>query len=412
MNPVYGEVAAMDVHKKMLAVVIAIRDAGEGEELREKFGTTVRELQRLKEWLNACGVEEVVMESTAQYWRPVWTELEGVFGLHLAQAQSNRAPHGRKSDFADASRLLRRFYAQELRLSFVPDPEQRTWRDLTHTRWELTRSKVALYNHIEILLERAQIKLSSVISDVLGASGRRILQSLAAGVSDPAALASLADRRLRASTEELQDALGGQLGDEQRFILRIYLQQLRLFDRQLTVLDSQIAQCLKAQRDAIERLCGIPGVSIDAAHQVIAEMGPDAQAFPSAAQAASWVGVCPGRHESAGQSSSQASPFGNRAMRRIITQIAWGAVRTKDSFFQLLFKRCTARLGVQKALWAVAHRIVRLIWKILHEKVHYVERGPNLDPLARERRKRNLLRQLKTLGYAATLSPLPASDPA
>jgi transposase len=222
MNPVYGEVAAIDVHKKMLAVVIAIRDAGEGEELREKFGTTVRELQRLKEWLSACGVEEVVMESTAQYWRPVWTELEGVFGLHLAQAQSNRAPHGRKSDFADASRLLRRFYAQELRLSFVPDPEQRTWRDLTHTRWELTRSKVALYNHIEILLERAQIKLSSVISDVLGASGRRILQALAAGVSDPAALASLADRRLRASTEELQDALGGQLGDEQRFILRIY----------------------------------------------------------------------------------------------------------------------------------------------------------------------------------------------
>ena len=295
----------------------------------------------------------------------------------------------------------------------MPDPEQRAWRDLTHTRWELTRRKVTLYNHIEILLERAQIKLSTVISDVLGTSGRRILQALAAGVSDPVALAALADRRLRASGEQLQEALAGQLREDQRFILRMYLQQLRLLDRQLKALDGQLARALKGQQEAIQRLCEIPGASIEAAHQIIAEMGPEAQAFPSAAQAASWVGVCPGHHESAGQSSSQASPFGNRAMRRIITQIAWGAVRTKDSFFQMLFKRWTARLGVQKALWAVAHRLVRLIWKILHEKVRYLERGPlHLDPLARERRKRSLLRQLKALGYAATLAPLPSTNPA
>ena len=231
------------------------------------------------------------MESTAQYWRPVWMELEGAFRLHLAQAQSNRAPHGRKSDFADAWRLLRRFYAHELKLSFVPDPEQRNWRDLTHTRWELIRSKVALHNHIEILLERAQIKLTSLISDVLGVSGRRVLEALAQGVSEPAELAALADRRIRASKEELRDALTGRLADEQPFILRLYLQQLSLLDRQLEALDQQIAECLKLQQAAIERLCEIPGTSLDAAHQIIAELGPDAEAFPSAAQAASWVGV-------------------------------------------------------------------------------------------------------------------------
>lgn len=403
MNRVYGKAAAIDVHKKMLAVVVD----DTVPEVSARFGTTVSELRRLQEWLQGHGVEEVVMESTAQYWRPVWMQLEGAFRLHLAQAQSNRAPHGRKNDFADAWRLLRRFYSRELRLSFVPDPEQRSWRDLTHTRWELTRSKVALHNHIEVLLERAQIKLTSIISDLLGTSGRRMLAALAQGVSDPAELAALADRRIRASAEELQDALTGRLQNEQRFILRLYLQQLRLLDKQLEVLESQIAQCLKPQQDAIQRLCEIPGTSIAAAHQIIAELGPHAEACPSAAQAASWVGVCPGLHESAGQSSSHASPFGNRAMRRIITQVAWGAVRTKDSFFQVLFKRWAARMGVQKALWAVAHRLVRLIWKVLHDKVHYLERGPaNLDPIAREKRKCRLVRQLRNLGYAATLTPL------
>jgi transposase len=328
----------------MLAVVVG--NSGEPE-LEARFGTSVSELRQLREWLREQGVEEVVMESTAQYWRPVWMELEGAFRLHLVQAQSNRAPHGRKSDFADAWRLLRRFYAHDLRLSFVPEPEQRSWRDLTRTRWELTRSKVALYNHIEVLLERAQIKLTSVIADVLGLSGRRILEALAQGVSDAGELAALADRRIRASQEQLQEALAGQLGNEQRFILRLYLQQLSLLDTQLEALDHQITECRKGQRDAIQRLCEIPGFSLEAAHQVIAELGPQAAAFPSAAQAASWV--CPGLHESAGQSSSQASPFGNRTLRHIITQIAWAACapRTVSS------KSCS---GVGRLAWAYRRR--------------------------------------------------------
>jgi transposase len=205
-------VAGIDVHKKMLAVVIAEVKVGEMEFQRRRFGTTPSELRELADWLRQQEVAEAVMESTAQYWRPVWLALEGTCELHLAQARSNGARRGRKSDFRDAERLVHRFVADELVLSFVPEGEQRGWRWLTRTRYTLVRDRNRVQNQMEGLLEDAQIKLSSKITDLFGVSGRRILQALAdqkGGPLDPQKLASLGDEHLRASREELQDALDG-----------------------------------------------------------------------------------------------------------------------------------------------------------------------------------------------------------
>lgn len=203
-------VAGIDVHKKMLAVVIANARDRDLQFECHRFGTTVSELQNLSTWLRAHSVQEVVMESTAQYWRPVWLALEGQFQLRLAQARSNRGPRGRKTDFRDAKRSVSRLLSDELTLSYVPDAEQRGWRTLTRTKYQLTRDRVRLQNQLESLLEECQIKLSSIVSDLLGASGQRILRAIAAGESNPAKLRELGDKRLRATDEQLRDALNGQ----------------------------------------------------------------------------------------------------------------------------------------------------------------------------------------------------------
>ena len=399
-------VAGIDVHKAMLAVVMGQEGDGEQHWIRRKFGTTVAEIRHLAAWLAEHKVERVVMESTAQYWRPVWLGLEPHFVLHLAQPLSNAAPRGRKTDFADALRLVKRLLADELRLSFVPDAEQRPWRHLSRTRTKLLSDRVRLQNQIEALLEEGQIKLSVVISDLLGVSGRRILAVLAAGPSTPEQLGQLADGRLHASQEQLAEALAGQLHPVYRTVLELHLERLTVLDRQVERLEKELHAAQAACQDTIRRLCAIPGVGLSAARQLLAELGPLADAFPSAGHLASWVGVCPGRKESAGVSTSDRSAKGNRAMRRVLTQMAWAAVRVKGSLFENLFRRWVPRLGPQQAIWATAHRLVRLIWKILHQGVEYTEFGPLLNPAAIERRKRRLIRELRKLGVSIDDSPL------
>lgn len=399
-------VAGIDVHKAMLAVVVGQEVHGEQQWIRRKFGTTVAEVRHLAAWLGQYRVEHVVMESTAQYWRPVWLGLEQHFVLHLAQPLSNAAPRGRKTDFADALRLVKRLMADELRLSFVPDAEQRQWRRLSRTRTGLLCDRVRLQNQIEALLEEGQIKLSAVISDLLGVSGRRILAALAAGPSAPEQLVELADGRLHATKEQLAEALAGQLRPVYRTVLELHLERVALLDRQIERLEKELHAAQAAYQDTIRRLCAIPGVGLPAARQILAELGPLADAFPSAGHLASWVGVCPGRKESAGVSTSDRSAKGNRAMRRVLTQMAWAAVRVKGSLFENLFRRWAPRLGPQQAIWATAHRLVRLIWKILHQGVEYIEFGPMLNPAAIERRKRRLIRELRKLGIPVDYSPL------
>jgi len=404
--------AGIDVHKSMLAVVIAdVAVEGQWRFCRRKFGATENELRQLMNWLEEQGVREVIMESTAQYWKPVWHQLEGHFELYLAQAQSNRAPRGRKRDFTDAERLLRRHVARELILSFVPNPEQRMWRTLTHTKYQLSRDRVRLQNQLESLLEDARIKLSGCVTDLLGVSSRRMLRALAAGETDAAHLADMAHAGLHATAEELRDALqaAATMNSLHRQILGLFLSRLELIENHMDALDTAIAAALRAHNDAVLRLADVPGFGIDSAQQVIAEVGPTAATFPSPEQLSSWVGACPGREESAEVSSSNRSPKGNRAMRRVLNQVANAAVKSKGSVFQIRYLKLRARLGHNKAIWAIVHRLCRLTWKILHQGVAYIEYGKRLNPNAAKRRISKLVRELRRLGYHAQLTPLPTA---
>jgi len=424
------KIAGIDVHKRMLAVVVAdVAGPGEYQFERRKVGTSPDQLRLLAQWLVEQEVEEVVMESTAQYWKPVWQALERYWKaacqkregagpkcgtLHLAQAKSNRAPQGRKNDFADAERLVKRLVAQELVLSFVPDTEQRLWRTVTRKKQQLTCDRVRLQNQLECVLEEAHIKLSSLVSDLLGVSARRMLQALAEGETNPETLAALADRRLRATPSQLCDALGAcqQLNQVYRRLLKMALEELKLLEQQQDQLDKMISELLALHQDAVRRVAEIPGLGVDSAHQVIAEVGPTAAVFPSAKNLASWVGVCPGEEQSADQSQSSRSPKGNCAMRRILNQAAHAAVKVKGSIFEVVFRRLKARLEYQEAIWAIAHRICRLIWKILHDNVRYEERGPEVSAKSKQIRTAKMIRQLRALGYRVEPTNLPAGSPA
>jgi transposase len=422
-------IAGIDVHKKMLAVAVAdVAVEGDFHFERLKVGTSPVQLRALADWLVEHEVEEVVMESTAQYWRPVWEALERYWRptrrtradaspasgtLHLAQAQSNRAAGGRKRDVPDAERLVKRLVAQELILSFVPDAEQRLWRTVMRRKYQITRNRVQLHNRLESLLEEAHIKISSVVSDLLGTSARRMLRAVGDGETDPTALAALADSRLRATPDQLRDAFGAcaDLHPVYRRLVKLTLDELRLIEDQLAQLDQQMADLLTAHHDAVQRLAEVPGLGVDSAQQIIAEVGASAAAFPSAKQLASWMGACPGNEESAGVNYSHRCPKGNRQMRRILNQAANAAVKAKGTIFAVVYRRIVPRLGHAQAIGAIAHRLCRLIWKILHERVRYEERGPAVSEEAKKVRARKMIRELRSLGYHVEL-PAPTSSPA
>ena len=406
-------IAGIDVHKAMLAVVFTADSSGEGEIQfeRPKFGATPEQLRMLVDWLTQNRVQSAVMESTAQYWKPVWRALEGKCDLHLAQAQSNRAPKGRKRDFADAERLVRRFVADELILSFVPDREQRLWRTLTRSKTQMTKQKTEALNQMEAFLEEAGIKLSSLVSTLGGVSSRRILQALSEGETDLQKLARLADPGLQASSAKLEDALSAAatLDPDYRLLLGLFLQRLEAAEQQIEQLRRLIAQRMKAHRDAVVRLAEIPGVGVDSALQIIAEIGPEAATFVAPEKLASWIGVCPGSHESAEVNRNSESPRGNRPMRRILGLTANAAIKTKGSIFEQLYHRWVPRMGHNCALWAVAHKMVRVIWTILHQHLRYLEKGYVANPRAARQRAARLLRQLKRLGYSVQIQPLAPS---
>lgn len=417
-------IAGIDVHKKMLAVVIAdVAGDGEYQFERRKFGASPDQLRLLAEWLVKQEVDEVVMESTAQYWKPVWEALEQHWqparrqregagpmsgSLHLAQAKSNRGPRGRKNDFADAERLIKRLVAQELVLSFVPDAEQRLWRTITRRKHQLTGDRVRLQNQLEALLEQAHIKLSSFVSDLLGVSARRMLQALADGETDPSALAALAHARLRATPEQLRDALGActQLNPVYRRLLQMILEELKLLERHMDDLDKEISTLLQSHQQAVQRLAEVPGLGVDSGQQIVAEVGVTAATFPSAKNLSSWVGSCPGEEKSAEVSQSTRSPKGNRTMRRLLNQAAHAAIKVKGSIFELVFSRLRTRMEYQEAIWAIAHRICRLTWKILHQGVSYEERGPEVSAKSRRTRTTKMIRELRKLGYH--VEPIPS----
>jgi len=422
-------IAGIDVHKKMLAVVVCDVEVDDEYDFeRCRFSSTPDHLRLLAEWLIARDVEEVVMESTAQYWKPVWAALERYWKpicqkrkdtapssgtLHLAQAQSNRGRRGRKKDFPDAERLVKRLVANELILSFVPDAEQRLWRTVTRRKHQLTRNHVRLQNQLESLLEECHIKLSSLVSDLFGVSARRMLKALAEGETDPAALVALADQRLRATPTQLVDALGAcaELNPVYRRLLGLVLEELRFIEQQMAQLDQEIASLLTQHRDAVERLAEVPGLGVDSAQQIIAEVGATAASFPRGKNLVSWVGACPGDEESAGVSRSHHSPKGNRNMRRLLNQCASAAVKMKGSIFQLLYRRLLPRLGHKQAIWAIAHKLCHLIWMVLHKGIRYEERGPAVSERSKRVRTNRMVRILRKLGYQVEPPIIPPCTP-
>jgi len=260
-------------------------------------------------------------------------------------------------------------------------------------------------NQLEALLEEAHIKLSSLVSDLLGVSARRMLKAIADGGTDPAALAALGDKKLRATPAQLCDALGAcaELKAIYRRLLKMFLEDLQLIEQQIGQLDQEMAALLSQHPEAVQRLAEIPGLSVDSAQQIIAEVGATAATFPSGKQLSSWVGACPGDEESAEVSRSHRSPKGNRHMRRILNQCANAAVKAKGTIFEIVYRRLVPRLGHNQTIGAIAHRLCRLIWIILHRGVRYEERGPSVSTNSKRQRTTRMIRELRKLGYRVEL---------
>jgi transposase len=402
MDSVYRWIAGIDVHKKMLAVVVRQEREERIDYVQRKFGTTRSELRHVAGWLQQEQVGEVVMESTAQYWRPVWYELEKHFRLHLTHPLKTRAPRGRKWDFRDAQRLTDRCSSGDLNESFVPGAEERSWRWMTRTRVQIKRKLSVIRSQVEGLLEQGGIKLAAVASDLFGASGWAMLVELAQGETDVDKLAAQARGSLRHKQAELKEALAGRLEPVYRFLLRQQMDQVVLLRQQVLEINVALAEAMKEHTATVYRLSKIPGVDLYAAQELLAEIGPRAATFASAEQFASWAGVCPGSQESAGISHSHRSPKGNRYLRRLLSQIAWAAIHTKDTIFAGLFARLKPRIEAKGAAWAVAHRVAKLIWMVLHQGVEYQEKGT--APLNRRtltRKFRRLLQECAKAGFDA-----------
>jgi transposase len=271
---------------------------------------------------------------------------------------------------------------------------------------QLTRDRVRLQNQMECLLEEMRIKLSIVVSNLLGASGLRILHALAQGESDPKKLAELGDERLHCTEEQLVDALTGRVQPMHREMLGLQLQRLELIDQQMAQLNLMIAQAMKSHQDAVIRLAEVPGLGVDSAQQIIAEVGAQASTFSSAAELTAWVGTCPGKEESAEQNQSSRCAKGNKYLRRVLNQAAHAAVAKKGCHFQVVFRRLMPRLGYKSAIWAVAHRLCRVVWKILHEGVRFIEQGHEVGPREKKQRPQMLARALRKLGYEVTITPI------
>ena len=404
MTNEYGIIAGIDVHKMWLYIAVGNKEGNEYQ--RHRCGTRTVELAALADWLNEQQVTTVVMESTAQYWKPVWLALEGRFRLLLAQAESNAARPGRKMDYWDAERLVRRLHARDLVLSFVPDAEQRQWRMLTRNRVEYGRQIGQVRNHVETLLEECRIKISGYLSDLFGTSGMRILNALASGERNVEKLAALRSGPIKATRQEMEEALNGEMSGMQQLVLRQMLEQVAQLNKHVEELSVCITGQLEQHADAVRRLCEIPGVGVVAAQQIIAELGSEAATFPTSDQVSSWVGVSPGKRKTAGKSKSNKSPQGNRQMRRILTQCAWAGVRTKGTALSERFHRMVPRMGAGKAIWAAAHRLLEVIWIVLHRHESYKEFGATRSPLAAAKRLAKLTREIQKLGYQVSAVPV------
>lgn len=411
METLYPRCAGIDVHKKTAVVCVRCVD-GPGKPCQEvrTFSTLTGSLLALSDWLAERGVTHVAMESTGVYWKPVYHLLEGRFQVILVNAQHVKQVPGRKTDVKDCQWIAELLQHGLLKASFVPPPPIRELRDLTRQRTQLVGEKTAVANRIQKVLEDANIKLASVATDVLGASGPDMLEALCAGETDPEKLADLARKRLREKIPQLRLALAGRVTDHHRFLLRMHLDHLTHLEGLIGRLGARVEEVLGPFADAVERLTTIPGVSQRVAEVVVAEIGTKMEQFPTAGHLASWAGLCPGNHESAGKRQSGRTTKGDRWLRTILVQAAWAASRSKGTYLAAQYQQLARRRGRKRALVAVAHTLLGIIYRLLKDGTTYVELGPDhLDRQDPERRTQRLVKRLERLGHKVTLEPKSAA---
>ena len=407
MEVMYRRCAGLDIHKKSISACVLIFVPGEEEpEIQKRtFGTFTMELVELKEWLQSHGVTHVVMESTGVYWIPLWSLLEGSFQLMLVNPRHFRALPGRKTDQKDCEWLAQLLQYGLLRGSFVPPQDIRELRELTRYRVKLLCQRNQMHNRIEKLLQQANVKLSSVATDILGVTGRSILVALLGGNHDAEALAEHARGTLRRKKVELAQALEANITEHQRFMLREFIEDLEFVEGKIAHIEETIRARLVPHREVLNRLNTIPGVNELTASTLVAELGLEMRQFADAGHLASWAGLCPGDCESAGKRKNTRTRQGNPHIRRVLCQAAWAAAHTKHTYLAALFYRIASKGGRKKALIAVARHLIVIAYHLIRAPLVYRDLGVNyFDSLHAERTKRRLVRRLEGLGHEVILN--------
>ena len=408
MDVVHARCAGLDVHKETVVACVRRQRGRRVEREAQTFGTTTAELLRLGDWLESQGCTTAVLEATGVYWKPVWHLLEDRIELQLAHAATVRQVPGRKSDVTDAAWLADLLAHGLIRGSFVPPRPIQELRDLTRTRKQLVRQVAQATLRIQKTLEDANIKVTRIISDLLGTSGRALLRAWIAGETDPERLLAQTTGRLRAPRPRLLDGLRGRVTEHHRFLLRVHLHQVEALEGLLAELDARITEMLRPFRDAVERLTTVPGISTTVASVLVAEIGVDMQRFPSVGHLVSWAGLCPRMDESAGKRRSTRVRHGAPWLKTVLVQAAWGAARTKDGYLKAQFLRLRSRRGPKKAVVAVAASLLTAVYHILRDGTTYRDLGGDyFDRLDKQRALDNLLRRVRRLGYDVSLTSVP-----
>jgi transposase len=410
MEVLHAHCAGLDVHKE--SVVACVRHMADSKvaTVVKTFKTTTQELMALSDWLSAEGATHIAMEATGVYWKPVWHILsDGESELILANAAHVKNVPGRKTDVNDASWLADLMAHGLIRPSFVPDEPTQQMRDLLRTRKQMMRERSSHVQRIQKTLEDANIKLDSVVTDILGLSGRRIIEALIAGQTMPQALASLAHRRIHASADELEAALRGRVTKHHRFLLKLHLDHIDALDAALARIDGEVSANVEPFRTAIEMLSTIPGISTLSAEVIVAEIGIDMSRFETASHLISWAGLCPKNDESAGKRRSNRMKKGAPWLKTTLIQCAWAASRKKTSYFQAQYLRIRSRRGAKKAIGAVAASMLTAAYHMLKDGTLYQDLGANhFDNRAKEKHVLRLVNRLQNLGFDVQITPLAA----
>lgn len=403
MEVLYPRCAGLDVHKDTVVACTRLMRGSKVERNLRTFGTRTRELLELVQWLREQDVSHVAMEATGVYWKPVWHVLAGHVELILGNAQEIRNVPGRKTDVKDAAWIADLLAHGLIRGSFVPPEPIQELRDLTRTRTQLVAERRQHVQRIQKVLETANIKLSSVIADILGVSGRAMLEAMVRGESDPRRLAALAHGRIRAPRKQLEEALFGRITDHHRFLLRLHLSQIDGLDASVAAVENRVEELLDPFADLVRRLRTIPGVRRIVVAVLLAEIGPDMSKFPTASHLVSWACLAPRNDMSAGKRRSTRTRKG-QWLKAVLIQAAWAAVRQKDTYLHAQFQRIRARRGAKKAIIAVAASILTAAYHIIQNGTEYHDLGPDFfQRRNKEKAAHRLVQRLQNMGYTVEL---------